>query len=499
MDSTQELDIIIVGAGLAGISALTRVRQELPNASVAVFEKRNHVGGTWAKNTYPGLSCDIPSQLYSYSFALNPEWSDVYASQPEILAYIESVVSRFDHTSYIHLSQECTAAEWLDDEFLWRVHFTERESGRSSVKHARLLITAVGFCDVPNGAEGIRDIQNFGGRMFHSANWDHSFDFRDKNVVVVGNGCSANQFVPYLVKNASIRAMVHVMRSPHWIAPKDNGPVPAWQKWCWLAAKLDLAFTAFTTSTVGQILRKALQKHLEDYIRRTAPSEYHDILIPDFDFGVKRPVLDHGYLSTLHDPRVKLLRSPSLEVIGPREIQAQDGETFQADVIILANGFKTQELLTPMTIVGQNGTELPKLWHQRGNFASAYMGVCVPDFPNLFLLTGPNTLPSGHSTLVGIECSVEYILRVISRLAKESTATKRVKAQVIPSAHKSFNGWVQAKMQGLVYTPNVRNWYVDSRSGRNTLIWPGTQLAFWWSRCVRKIRWSDFEIERKDL
>jgi len=123
----------------------------------------------------------------------------------------------------------------------------------------------------------------------------------------------------------------------------------------------------------------------------------------------------------------------------------------------------------------------------------------VPDFPNLFLLTGPNTLPSGHSTLVGIECSVEYILRVISRLAKESTATKRVKAQVIPSAHKSFNGWVQAKMQGLVYTPNVRNWYVDSRSGRNTLIWPGTQLAFWWSRCVRKIRWSDFEIERKDL
>jgi hypothetical protein len=122
----------------------------------------------------------------------------------------------------------------------------------------------------------------------------------------------------------------------------------------------------------------------------------------------------------------------------------------------------------------------------------------VPEFPNLFLLTGPNTLPSGHSTLVGIECSVEYILRIISRLAKEPTATKEVKIQIKPSAHWSFNDWIQDKMQDLVYTTKVRNWYVDSRSGQNTLIWPGTQLAFWWSRCVRSVRWSDFDIGRKE-
>lgn len=155
----------------------------------------------------------------------------MYAPQLEILAYIESVVSRFDHGSHIYLGQECTAAEWVDDEFLWRIHFLDRESGRSYVKHSRFLITAVGFCDVPNGAEGIRDIQNFDGSLFHSANWDHSFDFRDKNVLVVGNGCSANQFVPYLVKHAPVRSLVQVMRSPHWIAPKDDGPAPAWQKW----------------------------------------------------------------------------------------------------------------------------------------------------------------------------------------------------------------------------------------------------------------------------
>ncbi|KAK0743465.1 hypothetical protein B0T18DRAFT_490189 [Schizothecium vesticola] len=190
MDSPGNLDIIIVGAG---ICALARARQKLPKATVAVFEKEESVGGTWTKNTYPGLSCDIPSQLYSYSFAPNPEWSTIYATQPEILAYIKRVASQFECSSHIHLKQVCTGAEWLDDEFLWRVHFVDKPSDRSYIRHSRFLITAAGFCDEPNGAEDIQGVQEFGGHVFHSARWDHPFDFRDKDVVVVGNGCSANQ------------------------------------------------------------------------------------------------------------------------------------------------------------------------------------------------------------------------------------------------------------------------------------------------------------------
>ena len=139
-------------------------------------------------------------------------------------------MSRHGSSDQVHLNQECTAAEWLDDEFLWRVHFVDRGSDRRYVKHARFLITAVGFCDVPNGAEDIAKIQSFGGAVFHSADWDHSFDFRDKDVLVVGNGCSANQFIPQLIEHAEVRSLVQVMRSPHWIAPKDNAPVPLWQK-----------------------------------------------------------------------------------------------------------------------------------------------------------------------------------------------------------------------------------------------------------------------------
>jgi cation diffusion facilitator CzcD-associated flavoprotein CzcO len=141
-----------------------------------------------------------------------------------------------------------------------------------------------------------------------------------------------------------------------------------------LAAKLDLAFSAFKANTVGRMLRKVLQKTLGDYIRRTAPSEYHDILVPGYDFGAKRIVLDHSYLDILHDPRVKLLQSSSLAVVGPQQLRTEDGATFHADVVILANGFKTQELLFPMTIAGRGGAELPELWRREGNFASAYMG-----------------------------------------------------------------------------------------------------------------------------
>ncbi|KAM0252769.1 hypothetical protein ACHAQJ_007607 [Trichoderma viride] len=227
----------------------------------------------------------------------------------------------------------------------------------------------------------------------------------------------------------------------------------------------------------------------------TTPSEYHEILIPDFDFGAKRPVLDHGYLAVLNNPRMELLQSDSMTVIGPRQIQVDDGRSCKADVVVLANGFKTQEWLVPMRIIGHDGAELPKIWQQEDSYAQAYMGVCVAGFPNLFLLTGPNTLPSGHSTLIGIECSVEYILRLISQAPGGFVPSNRVRIEVKSSSQIAFNEWIQSQMQRLVYTADVPNWYIDARSGRNTLIWPGSQLAFWWSRCRRRLAWEDFDVQ----
>ncbi|KAH6973967.1 hypothetical protein EDB80DRAFT_595589, partial [Ilyonectria destructans] len=175
------------------------LRENLPGISVELYEKNDNVGGTWAKNTYPGLSCDIPSKLYSYSFAPNPDWSATYASQPEILSNIQQVVRSFDCSDYIPLTQECVAAEWPDDELHWRVKLIDLESGQSYLRYTKILVTAVRFCDAPKGADKINGIENFTRKVFHSARWDHSFDFSDKNVAVVGNGCSANQFIPSLL------------------------------------------------------------------------------------------------------------------------------------------------------------------------------------------------------------------------------------------------------------------------------------------------------------
>ncbi|KAK3177469.1 hypothetical protein K4F52_009760 [Lecanicillium sp. MT-2017a] len=493
MNTPEELDVIVIGAGLSGakgICALISTIRRLPGTSIAVFDKSDSVGGTWAKNTYPGLRCDIPSKLYSYSFALKPDWRNEYATQPEILSYIRDVVSFFRVSDHIHLQQEVEGAEWLDDKSQWRVYFVDGDSGKRYIKHSRFLITAVGFCNLPNEPDGVQNIEAFQGRLFHSSNWDHSMDFRDKHVLVIGNGCSANQFIPHLISEASVRSLTQVVRSSHWVAPKQSRSIPEWERLmrnfpgaAWLArfsiaTKLDFAFSAFKTNLIGELLRKALQSSIASYMRQQSPSKYHDILIPDFDFGAKRPVLDHGYLSALHDDRLTLLRSASLTVTGASEVQTADGEKVHADIIIMANGFRTQELLTPMVIEGRMGVKLPDVWHQ-GGFASAYMGVCVAGFPNLFLLTGPNTLPSGHSTL-----------SVFGTFAG-------TRVEVSAAAQTLFNEWIQAKMKQLVYTADVRSWYVDRRSGQNTLIWPGSQLSFWWSRCVKKPQWGDFEIKRR--
>lgn len=162
---------------------------------------------------------------------MKPEWQNVYATQPEILAYINDVVSSFDVTGYILLKQECVEAKWLNDEYLWRLKFVDRTTGHSYFRHTRILITAVGFCDIPKGTEDIHGIEKFQGHVFHSATWDHSFDFSGKDVIVVGNGCSANQFIPYLVNRTSIRNIAQVVGSSHWIAPKDDSAVPYWKKW----------------------------------------------------------------------------------------------------------------------------------------------------------------------------------------------------------------------------------------------------------------------------
>ncbi|KAL2859913.1 uncharacterized protein BJX67DRAFT_386522 [Aspergillus lucknowensis] len=229
-------------------------------------------------------------------------------------------------------------------------------------------------------------------------------------------------------------------------------------------------------------------------MQRTAPAKYHSLLVPAFAFGTKRPVLNHGYLEVLHDSRVDLRLSGSIRVSGPFSLATDDGQTIPAETLILANGFRTQNLVTPIKIQGRDGSLLSDVWYKDGGYPSAYMGVTVPSFPNLFMITGPNTLPSGHSTLFGIECSVEYIMRVLQPLFSHDKRDGCIWIDVRAAAHETYNTDIQNRLDKLIYSADVRNWYVDARTGQNTLVWPGTQIQFWLTRCVWPVKWEDYVI-----
>ncbi|KAL9101023.1 MAG: hypothetical protein Q9163_003665 [Psora crenata] len=259
---------------------------------------------------------------------------------------------------------------------------------------------------------------------------------------------------------------------------------------------MDMGLPAFKRTTSGAAQRKNLEDAVKTYMTNTAAKRYHDILIPKYPFGAKRPVMDHGYLQATNLPNFELIKGDGISAIGEdgHSVVDTQGGRHEVDTIVLANGYKTQELLTPMRIIGRNGWDLRQHWNESGG-ARAYMGVAVSGFPNFFILTGPNTLPNGNSTLQGIECSVIYILRVLKPLfggKRPHASTIMVKA----AAEDAYNEKLQHWMQDFVYTPDVDTYFSNKQSGRNTLVWPGSQFSFYWSRCVKGVAWADYELDK---
>lgn len=263
----------------------------------------------------------------------------------------------------------------------------------------------------------------------------------------------------------------------------------------WTAFQLDRNFRVFRNDRSGTKAREASSNAIRSYMKSVSAPRYHQILIPQYDFGAKRAVLDHGYLEVTNRENFTLIKCDGLHAVEDdgRTVVDSLGNRHDVDIVIMANGFKTQDLLTPMAVYGKDGKELRNLWRTTGG-AQAYMGVSAYGFPNLFMLTGPNTLPSGNSTLHGIECSIVYITRLLKHFRRYKR-TKCVTIMPKEKAEREFNEKIQQKLQNLVYTKAVSTWYINPDTGKNTLIWPGSQMAFWWSRCVKWVQWKDWTIE----
>ncbi|KAL5340332.1 hypothetical protein BJX70DRAFT_396840 [Aspergillus crustosus] len=501
-----DTDVLIIGAGLSGVGFGIRLQQKYPKVTFEIYEKAEEVGGTWWYNTYPGCACDVPSHLYSYSFALNPEWSEQFAPQAEIEAYCRAVAEKYDIPRHTTFRSTVQAATFDEKSGTWLVTILDQQTGQVYRRRSRVLISAVGLLSEPNDCE-IPGSEDFKGKLFHSARWDHSFDWEGKDVVVVGNGCSATQFVPILTDNpGSAKNVVQFIRQPHWLEERPNPRYPAVVKWIFRNVPFTMRLfrsaiftfmeTYFTTfkRIAGKKTREKRRKTQTAYLKRTAPEKYHDVLIPKVELGCKRRVMDTGYFACLHRENMELVHADPIKAITTTGVRTSSGREVHADAIVLATGFKAAQPLFPLEIKGEDGISMTDHWdNSRSHAPEAYLGTCVSKFPNLFILVGPNTATGHTSALFTAECQIHFSLRLLNPILSALHSTPSIFSKLNPfsssrpapttvavtaEAEEEESKWIDEASSNFVWTSGCASWYLQS-TGRNSAIYPANQVAFW--------------------
>ena len=475
--------VVVVGAGFSGIGmAATLLRDGVTD--LVVLEKGQDVGGVWRDNGYPGAACDVPSHLYSFSFAPDGRWSKRFAVQAEIHAYLQRVADELGVTARIRFGAEVASASWDDTTKEWTVALTDGQELTADV-----LVTAVGQLGRPSVPE-LPGLEDFAGSWFHSAQWDHDVDLSG-SVVVVGTGASAIQFVPEVAK-ASARLTV-LQRTPSYVLPKpdrDYGPrAKAALARFPLLLKADRLRSYVTTEarTLGFNVEPRLlagrAKQWGRHLARVVPDpDLRARLTPRDHIGCRRILLSDDWYPALQRPNVAVTDS-ALVRVHPRGVETADGTLHEADVLLLGTGFTATDLLAPMEITAR-GTSLTEVWAKG---AEAYHGTLVAGFPNLFVLYGPNT-NLGHSSIILMLESQFRFVRNALRLIREGGSV-----EVRPEAQQRDSAWVQDKLKGTVFATGCRSWYLTP-DGRNTQNWPASTLRF--RLRTRRLRLQDLEVRR---
>jgi cation diffusion facilitator CzcD-associated flavoprotein CzcO len=481
----EPLAVLIVGAGFSGLAMAIRCRQA-GIGPLQVIEKADGVGGTWHDNTYPGAACDIPSHLYSLSFAPKADWSRMYAPQAEILAYLRETAERHGLMPLIRLGTAFSGATWDEGRALWRV-----ETDRGPIL-ARAIVSGMGglhhpaFPDIP-GREA------FAGKAFHTAAWNHDVDLTGKRVGVIGTGASAIQVVPELAKIAAHLTLFQ--RTPPWIMPKHDHAIPerARQRYRRLPLARQLerarlfwlhevrAFLGFTkvSKLTGQA--EALARH---HLAKAVPDKaLRAKLTPSYRLGCKRVLISDDYYPTLQRPNVTL-ETDGIARITEGGVVTEAGRTHDLDVIVYATGFDVTATFARMNLVGRGGLRLTEAW---AGGMGAYQGITVAGFPNYFMLLGPNS-GLGHNSVVSmIEIQVQHVLDCLKALRNGARAI-----EVRPEAQARFLDRIRSRMADSIWQAGgCRSWYLDA-SGRNTTLWPDSVMAY--RRSARRARMADYRL-----
>lgn len=463
---------IIIGAGMSGLLAAIRLR-DAGFADVVILEKNARLGGTWADNVYPGSGCDVPSHLYSYSFAPNPDWSRMYARQPEILAYFESVAARTGVAERIRYGVEAREARFDSGAACWTVTAAD---GRHWT--APVLIVATGQLNQPAFAP-IPGRERFAGAQFHTARWDASVPLAGRRVGMIGTGASAIQIVPEIAPLPA--AFTLFQRSANWIVPREDKPFSAFARrlfarapataralrgYIYLQLEANWAAIAEPGGRRARWMEARARTHLEAQV---ADPGLRAALTPDYPIGCKRILVSDDFYPALQRPNVTL-ETRAIAGIEADGVRLADGAHVPLDVLIWATGFQTQRFVLPLAVTGRDGVRLDEAW---ADGPIAYRGAAVAGFPNLFLLYGPNTNLGHNSIIFMVERTVDYLLEPIADLIRRGGTL-----EVTAEAQARWDAQIQRELGGTAWAAGCDSWY--KTGGRIANNWSGSTRR--WAR-----------------
>lgn len=404
---SRESLVACVGGGLSAIALGAQLQRWYRLADIAIFERNEDLGGTWMSNSYPGCACDVPSALYSFSFEKNPEWSRMYPSAQEMKSYAQRVADKYSLQPKMRFTSEVERCDWNEEANRWSLRILDKKSGQRHEHTCKVLFSCVGFLTAPKRWE-CEGFEKFAGPVMHSSRWNDKIEFSSKHVVVIGNGCTAAQLVPDLLRKAFPKKITQVARERQWMFPPlDIRYTPA-RRWIiksipgamvvhrlYIFLLIEMLLMLFYMNWLGRLMRKVSKPAIVKYVKETSPNGFHRQLIPDYEIGCRRGVIDRGYLQSLHDPRVRL-ESRRPRFVLPHGLQFEDGFEAKADIIILAHGFETNRFLNNMRVTGKDGRTLDEHWHKFAG-PTAYNCTAMSGFPNFFMILGPNSV-SGHTS-----------------------------------------------------------------------------------------------------
>jgi len=493
VEGRSEPKVAIVGGGLSGLAtAIQLVRSGV--RSFTILEQSDGVGGTWRDNVYPGAACDVPSHLYSFSFAPKTDWSRRFAEQPEILSYAEDLVERYQLGPHLQFGTTVTESRFDEATGTWRLDLLS-SAGAESIE-ADAVVFACGQLNRPY-VPVIDGIETFSGPSWHSARWDDTVDLSGRQIAIIGTGASAIQFVPPVAEVADSTTIFQ--RSPNYVGPKKDhayrlitrkllarvGPLRTAYRW-WIYGTLEIRWLWLREdSWAGKKLQAMFATGLRsDVVGDRLPEQ---AVVPDYPIGCKRILISNDWYPTLLRPDVSVVTS---EVVGvePAAVVTADGVRHPADVLIFGTGFATTDFLSHIPVTGVGGRHLADAWK---NGSHAYMGSAIAGFPNCYVLYGPNTNLGHNSILFMVERQLNLIFQALALQTRAMGGPIVPAVSVRESAYLRDDRRTQRLVARTAWAGHCTSWYKDA-SGRITNNWPSWTVRFWWE--TLRLRRDDFEV-----